>query len=294
MKKKTVIIGAAALVFLLALGLTLYPLIANSYSQRHQSRIHTQYQEIVEQEEPSSLIAAKQLAEEYNAAIASEIRMGDAFSPDALQSASENYGDQLNIAGDGIMGYVEIPKISVTLPIYHGTSDATLELGVGHLLGSSLPVGGESTHTILSGHSGMASQKMFSDLPEMEIGDVFYLEILNETLAYRVDAINTVLPYDTSLLGITPGEDYCTLVTCTPFGVNTHRLLVRGTRIPYSEEEKNEESARTQEVSASTWELQYLRGVFIGLGCCVALAAITLCAWCVRKYLGKRGGRYAQ
>lgn len=294
MKKQTVIISAAALVFLLALGLTLYPLIASSYSQRHQSKIHTQYQEAVKQEDPSNLIAAKQLAEEYNAAIASEIQLGDAFSPEALQSAEENYGSQLNLAGDGIMGYVEIPRIDVTLPIYHGTSDATLELGVGHLLGSSLPVGGKSTHTILSGHSGMASQKMFSDLPEMEIGDVFYLEILNETLAYRVDAINTVLPYDTSLLGITPGEDYCTLVTCTPFGVNTHRLLVRGTRIPYSEEEKIEESARTQEVSASTWERQYLRGLCIGLGCCVALAAITLCAWRIRKHLKKRGGRYAQ
>ncbi len=294
MKKQTIIISAAALVFLLALGLTVYPLIASSYSQHHQSEIYTQYQEAVEGADPSDRIAAKKAAEEYNAAIASDVHLGDAFSPDALRSAEESYGEQLNIAGDGIMGYVEIPKIGVTLPIYHGTSDATLELGVGHLLGSSLPVGGASTHTILSGHSGMASQKMFSDLPEMEVGDIFYLDVLGETMAYQVDAINTVLPYDTSLLGIAPGEDYCTLVTCTPFGVNTHRLLVRGTRIPYSEEEKIEESVNAQETVSSTWERQYLRGVFIGLGCCAALAAIVLCAWCVKKYLGKRGGKYAQ
>lgn len=293
MKKQTVIIGAAALVFLLALGLTLYPLIASSYSQHHQSEIHTQYQEAVERADPSDRIAAKKAAEEYNAAIASEIQLGDTFSPDALRSAEENYGEQLNIAGDGIMGYVEIPKIGVTLPIYHGTSDATLELGIGHLLGSSLPVGGESTHTVLSGHSGMASQKMFSDLNLLEQGDIFYLNVLGETLAYQVDAINTVLPYDTSLLNISPGEDLCTLVTCTPFGVNTHRLLVRGTRIPYSEEIKIEEEART-ETTASTWTGQYLRGIFLGFGCCSALAAITLCVWCLRKYLGKRGGKYAQ
>lgn len=294
MKKEAVISAAAALVFLLALGLTLYPLIASRYNEQHQSEIHTQYQEAVKQQDQSNLIAAKQLADEYNTAIASEIQLVDAFSPDALLWASEDYGDQLDIAGDGIMGYVEIPKIGVNLPILHGTSDATLELGIGHLLGSSLPVGGESTHAILTGHSGMANQKMFSDLPELEIGDVFYLEVLNETLAYQVVEIQTVLPYDTSRLSIVDGEDLCTLVTCTPFGVNTHRLLVRGSRIPYSEEEKIEEEQTKTEAPASTWERQYFRGILIGLGCCAALAAILLCVWCVRQYLRKRGGRYAR
>ena len=130
------------------------------------------------------------------------------------------------------MGYIEIPMIQVNLPIYHGTDSKTLDIGVGHLLGSSLPVGGKGTHTVLTGHSGMATQKMFSDLDKLKLGDVFYLQVLDETLAYQVDAIHTVLPYDTSFLGISEGEDYCTLVTCTPFGISTHRLLVRGTRIP--------------------------------------------------------------
>lgn len=287
MKKKVIVIGVAALVFFLALGVTLYPAIANRYSQRHQSEIHTQYQENVKKAEDAAITQARENAEKYNAALVPGVQTVDAFSAEAVTKAEEGYAQQLDIAGDGIMGCVEIPKIGVTLPIYHGTSDATLDLGIGHLLGSSLPVGGESTHTILTGHSGMASQKMFSDLPEMEVGDIFYLEVLNETLAYQVDAINTVLPYDTSLLNITPGEDYCTLVTCTPFGVNTHRLLVRGTRIPYSEEVKTQEEARAV-APASTWKWHYLRGILLGLGCCAALAAITLCAWCVRKYLGKR------
>ena len=137
------------------------------------------------------------------------------------------------------MGYVEIPKIQVNLPIYHGTDAEVLDRGVGHLLGSSLPVGGESTHTILSDHSGMASQKMFTDLEQLTQGDVFYLNVLNETLAYQVTEINTVLPYETDLLGIVPGEDLCTLVTCTPYGINTHRLLVRGRRVETPDQYKH-------------------------------------------------------
>lgn len=152
-----------------------------------------------------------------------------------MLSAAENYNSQLDIAGNGIIGYVIIPKIQVNLPIYHGTDAEVLDRGVGHLLGSSLPVGGKNTHTILSGHSGMASQKMFTDLEQLVPGDVFYLNVLGETMAYQVTEINTVLPYETDLLGIVPGEDLCTLVTCTPYGINTHRLLVRGSRIPYEE-----------------------------------------------------------
>ena len=177
-----------------------------------------------------------------------------------------DYANLLNIAGNGIMGYLVIPQIGAELPIYHGTSDATLEVGVGHLLGSSLPVGGASTHTVLTGHSGMANNKMLSDLDQLEIGDVFYLEVLEETLAYQVDQIKTVLPSDTTYLGIEEASDYCTLVTCTPFGVNTHRLLVRGSRIPYSEEEKTQAISLSADKPASTWEQQYLRGILLGIG----------------------------
>ena len=224
--------------FLLALGMTLYPIISTIYNEKHQSQIHTQYQEQVEQVDDSAIRKAKELAIAYNEAIQPGAQMSDAFSNDALLWASEDYKNQLNIAGTGIMGYVNIPSINVHLPIYHGTETKTLEKGIGHLLGSSLPVGGDTTHSILTAHSGMASQKMFSDLPQLKIGDVFYLEVLGETLAYQVDQIKTVLPYDVTYLGIEEGRDLCTLVTCTPFGVNTHRLLVRGTRIPYEEAEE--------------------------------------------------------
>ena len=265
--KKILTIGGAILVFLLALGITLYPVISNFYNQRHQSQIHTQYEAVVEQTDDSDLIRARELAQQYNEAIQPGSRPDDAYSRDAILEASRNYEDQLNLAGDGIMGYVEIPLIRVNLPIYHGTASETLDVGIGHLLGSSLPVGGESTHSVLTAHSGMAGQKMFSDIDQLEEGDVFYLQILGETLAYQVDAIHVVLPHDTTYLGITQGEDQCTLVTCTPFGVNTHRLLVRGSRIPYEEAEVIvEEQLQVEEPPKSTWEQQYLKGVLFGVG----------------------------
>ena len=264
--KKILTIGGAVLVFLLALGITLYPVISNFYNQRHQSKIHTQYEAVVEQTDDSELIRARELAQQYNEAIQPGSRPDDAYSRDAILEASRNYEDQLNLAGDGIMGYVEIPLIRVNLPIYHGTASETLDVGIGHLLGSSLPVGGESTHSVLTAHSGMAGQKMFSDIDQLEEGDVFYLQILGETLAYQVDAIHVVLPHDTTYLGITQGEDQCTLVTCTPFGVNTHRLLVRGSRIPYEEAEVIvEEQLQVEEPPKSTWEQQYLKGVLFGV-----------------------------
>lgn len=275
MKKKVLISSFAALLFLLALGLTLYPLIANRYNQRHQSEIHTAYQEQIAQTDKAEIIAAKEKAIVYNKSLLSGVQADDAFSKEALTGASENYGTLLNLIGNGIMGYVEIPNIAVTLPIYHGSDADTLEIGVGHLLGTSLPIGGESTHTVLTAHSGMASQKMFSDLDRVEKGDVFYLEILDEILAYWVDAIHVVLPYDTTQLEIITGEDYCTLITCTPFGVNTHRLLVRGARIPYEEAEQIAAEITMEETVASTWEEKYVNGILTGFAivCIIALLA---------------------
>lgn len=276
--RKMLTIACAILVFLFALGITLYPLISNWYNGRHQSEIHTQYLEVLRQVDNSEIILAERYANEYNAAISPGTQLSDAFSKEALLWASEDYEDLLNLAGDGIMGYIEIPMIQVNLPIYHGTDSKTLDIGVGHLLGSSLPVGGKGTHTILTGHSGMATQKMFSDLDKLELGDVFYLQVLDETLAYRVDAIHTVLPYDTSFLGITEGEDYCTLVTCTPFGINTHRLLVRGTRIPYEEAEViTAEKLQVEDAPASTWEQQYIKGLLLGTAAVVVISVF--CIW---------------
>ena len=261
--KKRVTIFLAVIAFLLALGMTLYPLISNYVNQKYASQIHTAYQEVMEQTDDAALREARELANAYNRAIVPGA--SEAYSQEGLQAASQDYDRLLNIAADGIMGYVEIPKIQVLLPIYHGTEGETLERGVGHLLGSSLPVGGESTHTILSGHSGMASQKMFTDLGQLVVGDVFYLHVLNETLAYQVDEINTVLPHETNLLGIVPGEDLCTLVTCTPYGINTHRLLVRGSRIPYEEAEEKVQNIQPEDLPESTWEQKYAMGIALGL-----------------------------
>ena len=271
-KKKVITICIAVVAFLIALGITLYPMISTWYNERHQAEVHIHYQEKVEQVDNTKLIEAKELAVAYNQTILPGAQDEDSFSNEALLNAIEDYAGLLNLAGDGIMGYVEIPKIGVSLPIYHGTNNSTLERGVGHLLGSSLPVGGESTHSVLTAHSGMASQKMFSDLDRMKIGDVFYLDVLGERLAYQVDQIKTVLPYDTTYLQTEIGSDLCTLVTCTPFGVNTHRLLVRGTRIPYEEAEVIvEEKLETEEPVKSTWEQQYLQGIIIGVSAVVIL-----------------------
>ena len=283
-KKKVITICIAVVAFIIALGITLYPMISTWYNERHQAEVHIHYQEKVEQVDNTKLIEAKELAVAYNQTILPGAQDEDSFSKEALLSASENYGSLLNLAGDGIMGYVEVPTIGVTLPIFHGTNNSTLERGVGHLLGSSLPVGGESTHSVLTAHSGMASQKMFSDLDRLKIGDIFFLDVLGEKLAYQVDQIKTVLPYDTTFLQTEIGNDLCTLVTCTPFGVNTHRLLVRGTRIEYEEAEVIvEEKLETEEPVKSTWEQQYLQGILIGIGAVVILGLGLLVFWYVRR-----------
>jgi sortase A len=294
--RKLLAIACAILVFLFALGMTLYPLVSNWYNSRHQSEIHTQYLEVLQQVDNSDIILAKRSANAYNAAIAPSIQLSDAFSKEALLQASEDYESLLNLTGDGIMGYIEIPLIQVSLPIYHGTDSKTLDIGLGHLLGSSLPVGGRSTHTVLTGHSGMATQKMFSDLDKLELGDVFYLQVLGETLAYQVDAINVVLPYDTSFLGITESEDYCTLVTCTPFGVNTHRLLVRGTRIPYEDAEAIvAEKLQLEDIPTSTWEQQYIKGILLGTSAVIVLSVLSIGGICLQKrWCLKRATRHNQ
>lgn len=274
MKRKTTILTASILVFLTALGITLYPIFSNYVNQKYASKIYTEYEEMIQNVDDTSLKDARRLAEQYNNALAPV----SAYEQESLSEASQNYDTLLNMGGNGIMGYVEIPSIQVNLPIYHGTDSETLERGIGHLLGSSLPIGGASTHSVLSGHSGLAGQKMFTDLLQVKEGDVFYLHALGETLAYQVVSLNTVLPYDTSLLGITPDADLCTLITCTPLAVNTHRLLVTGERIPYesAQEIQAEMQQETTEVE-SAWEQEYLHGLYIALAI-VLLLMIICCA----------------
>lgn len=283
MKRKIILILTAVISLVLALGIALYPMISAIYNEQHQSKIHTEFLQQVEDTDDSKLQEALQHARAYNAAL-NGILADENFSETALMGASEDYDAQLNVTGRGIMGYVSVPKINVTLPIYHGTDSGTLERGIGHLLGTSLPVGGDSTHSVLTAHSGMASQRMFSDLPQLKEGDVFYLEVLNDILAYQVDQIKTVLPHDTTYLGIEADQDLCTLVTCTPFGVNSHRLLVRGHRIPYEEAETIIQQQEQEQVkTGSTWQNEYIKGIVIGLGIVLFFLIIFLIIWLLRR-----------
>lgn len=294
MKRRYFRIVIAGIIFILALLLTLYPVISNIYNQRHQSLIHTAYEEVLQQADTQDLERIRDLAIAYNEAIVPGTAE-EAYSQAALLEASVDYESQLDPSGNGIMGYIEIPKISVNLPIYHGTDSDTLERGTGHLLGSSLPVGGTSTHTIVTGHSGLASQKMFTDLEQLREGDVFYIHVLGEVLAYQVFHLEAVLPHDTSRLGITQGEDNCTLVTCYPTGVNTHRLLVQGKRIPYEEAEIIEEVVQLEVEPESRWEDQYMMGIWLAiLGLLIAALGYVLYRIYRNHRKRRKGGRYVR
>ena len=283
MKRRYIRIVIAGIIFLLALLLTLYPVISNLYNQEHQSLIKTEYEEVVAQTDTAEFDRIRKLAVAYNKAITPGTA-GETYSQESILAASEDYDSQLNLSGSGIMGYVKIPKIQVELPIYHGTGSDSLERGTGHLLGSSLPVGGESVHTIITGHSGMASQKMFTDLEQLEIGDVFYLHVLDAVLAYQVYFKEPVVPHDSSRLGIIQGKDLCTLITCYPTGVNTHRLLVQGERIPYEQAQEVQAVTVSGETEVeSHWEDQYWLGIQMGLTAMISMVIVLNVILMVRK-----------
>ena len=261
----------AAACGVVALGLLLYPLVGELLSEKYHSDIETSYTAAIEDTDKTELTAQRQAAEQYNAMLSgATITEGGASAPPLP------YAEQLTVGG--VMAYVDIPKINVYLPVQHGTGAETLEKSVGHVVGTSLPVGGNSTHAVLSAHSGMASSKLFSDIDQLAEGDTFYIHVLGDTLAYKVDAINTVLPTDTSLLQIEDGKDQVTLVTCTPFGVNTHRLLVRGHRVTYVPEQ--EAPAAAEKPVASSWTQHYLTGLGVGLS---AVAVIGGAYFLVRR-----------
>ena len=255
-----------------ALGLMLYPLVGELLNEKYHSDVETTYTAVIADTDDTELTAQREAVEQYNAMLsgAATITEGGASAPPLA------YAQQLTVGG--VMAYVDIPKINVYLPVQHGTDADTLERAVGHVVGTSLPVGGSSTHAVLSAHSGMASSKLFSDIDQLAVGDTFYIHVLGEVLAYKVDAIHTVLPTDTSLLQIEDNKDLVTLVTCTPFGVNTHRLLVRGHRVPYVPEQ--EAPAAAEKPAASSWTQHYLIGLGIGLG---AVAVIGGAYFLVRR-----------
>ena len=233
-KKRRIFDIIRIVVLLVALSVLLYPTISNYLYEKNSSKVISSYDENVVKLSEKERKAMLKAAQEYNKRLSGNTEILDPFSPVEKEENTE-YESLLNVNGAGMMGYIKIPKINVELPIYHGTTEAVLQAGVGHFEGTSLPVGGESTHTVLTGHRGLPSKMLFTDLDELEIGDIFYLDIVGEKFAYQVDQILTVLPEDTKALSIEEGKDYATLVTCTPYAVNTHRLLIRGHRIPYKE-----------------------------------------------------------
>lgn len=222
------------IVLLVAFSVLLYPTFSSYLNEKNSSRVVSNYD--AESVKLSNAEKEQMLADAraYNQEMLGNIDLIDPFSQTNTE-IDERYQSLLNVDGSGMMGYIRIPKIKVELPIYHGTSETVLQAGVGHFWGTSLPVGGESTHTVLTGHRGLPTKTLFTNMDKLKVGDIFYIKVLGETLAYKIDQILTVLPEETEVLSIEPGQDYATLVTCTPYAINTHRLLVRGERIPYEE-----------------------------------------------------------
>ena len=248
MKKKSSFVTAILIAALLAGALLLlYPTVSDYWNSFHQSRAIASYAEQVADLDDTTYDQIWADARAYN-----ETLDNSTSRFVMTEEQKKIYEALLNIADNGVMGYIEIPKIKCNLPIYHGTDEAVLQIAIGHVQGSSLPAGGESTHCVLSGHRGLPSAKLFSDLDQLTEGDVFLLRVLDETLTYEVDQIRTVLPDELDDLAIEEGKEYCTLVTCTPYGINSHRLLVRGHRV------ENQASASTIRVTADAMQIEPL------------------------------------
>lgn len=262
--KKKISIVLAGILFLAGLSLLLYPLVANQWNNYRQSKLISEYETVVKDESRKGTINYQKewdRANAYNQSLLPSI-LPDSF---AIAAASDEPGEEymscLNILTDEMMGYVEIPKINIKIPIFHTTSEEVLSKGAGHLEGSSLPVGGENTHSVISAHRGLPSASLFTDLDQLEDGDHFLIRVLDQTLCYEVDQIHIVEPENTSDLAVEPGQDLVTLLTCTPYAVNTHRLLVRGHRVPYEEETIKEE----EKESPMSLYTNYLLWVLVGL-----------------------------
>lgn len=256
-----------ALIFIIVGGcIFLYPNVSNYFAEKNQTEAIREYSEAVSNFNQEKIDEELQKAQTYNENLSGE-PVHDPFVEGSGYAMPKNYKEVLNIAEDGVMAYVEIPKISVYLPIYHGTSSEVLEKGVGHIESTSLPIGGISTHSVLTGHTGLPSAELFTRLDELVEGDIFYIHILNEVLTYKVYEIKVILPDEISELQITSGKDYVTLVTCTPYGVNSHRLLVKAERTEYKEynDETKENTSNINENSGNTGKNYYLMGVIIGI-----------------------------
>lgn len=285
-KLNLLLLLAPVLLFAAGAGIFLYPAISNYLAERQQTEVIHTYQAKVDEMEQAKLDEAWQEAVEYNENLAGD-PVHDPFVMGSGYVLPDNYEDVLNINGDGVMGYVEIPKIDVYLPIYHGTSEEVLEEGAGHLEMTALPIGGENRHPVISAHRGLPSAELFTRLDEMETGDEFYIHVLDETLAYEVDQIEVILPEELSLLQPEEDRDLLTLLTCTPYAVNTHRLLVRGTRVPYVESAVQDHVDRAR--ADRSWLEEYIHAIVLGVLLLIILGTAAFLIWRrKRKKAGRR------
>ena len=275
------------LLFLIGFGILAYPTVSNQWNTYRQSRLISNYEQVVSDMQPEDYTKEWEAAREFDSTLVQNNIYGDVFGSDDVDMKDTDYWKVLNVAGDGVMGYLSIPKINIKLAIYHGTAEDVLQTGIGHMNGTSLPIGGESTHTVLAAHRGLPAARLFTDIDQLKQGDMFYIHVLDETMAYQVDQILDMVDKDDhetleEALQIQEGKDQVTLFTCTPYGVNSHRLLVRGTRVPYEGEEEVENTPVDSMLRAI--QNYYMLYLILGL-------AVTLLVILIMKFLFDRKGK---
>lgn len=271
------------LMFLLGFAILIYPTVSNQWNTYRQNQLISSYEELIGKMAEEDFTKEWEKANAFNDTIIHNNIFGDVFGENGDDIKNTEYWQILNVGNDGVMGYVSIPKINVKLSIYHGTADDVLQTGIGHLNGTKLPIGGESTHSVLAAHRGLPSARLFTDIDQLERGDMFYIHVLDETLAYQVDQILDMVDKDDNetlqkALQIEEGQDHVTLFTCTPYGVNSHRLLVRGTRVPYNGEEEIESTAAESMLKS----IQNYYMIYLILGLSVTLLVILLMRFLIK------------
>lgn len=272
----------ALILILVGTGIFLYPSISNYLSEKNQTEAIRNYDQLVVKLDKTSLEEEKNKAQMYNENLSGD-PVHDPFVKGSGYALPENYKEVLNFDEDGVMGYIDIPKISVYLPIYHGTSEEVLEKGIGHIQNTSVPIGGSSTHSVLTGHTGLPNAELFTRLDELVVGDIFYIHVLEDVLTYKVYETKVILPDKIDELQISNGKDLVTLVTCTPYGVNSHRLLVKAERIEYEEYNKVELSKDEEKTQNKNDKQYYLTGVQIGIVIFIIILIILILIKLVRR-----------
>ena len=273
--RRNVRYALTAILICAALALMIYPFISNWIYENSADSVVASLEAAAESADDKEYAEEIEAAHEYNEKLETvKVQLTDPFNKELVENSGLEYSSLLCMSDDGIMGYITIPSINIEIPIYHGTSETVLEKGAGHLEGTSLPVGGKSTHCVLTGHTGLSKAKMFTDISHLKNGDIFILNIMGEKLAYEVDQVKTVLPDELADLYIESGKDYCTLVTCTPYGINSHRLLVRGERVDYEETIMDKSNFEIKEEDSS-WMNEYREALMISLVILAALLSLT-------------------